>query len=49
MALWFFFKGPKPVFDRWTYWEKFPMDFVIFNGRLSKHEMLEENGEQWKG
>ncbi|MGA7827975.1 MAG: cytochrome c3 family protein [Geobacteraceae bacterium] len=115
MLRWFFFKGPKPVFDRWTYWEKFdffavlwgmlaiggsglllwfpdvfegfmpgwvfniasivhsdeallatgfiftvhffnthgrpekfPMDFVIFNGQLSKHEMLEERGEQWK-
>lgn len=115
MVRWFFFKGPKPAFDRWTYWEKFdffavlwgmlaiggsglvlwfpdlfgrflpgwafniaaivhsdeallatgfiftvhffnthgrpekfPMDFVIFNGRITKHEMIEERGEQWK-
>ncbi len=26
MFRWFFFKGPKPSFDRWTYWEKF--DFL---------------------
>lgn len=115
MVRWFLFKGPKPTFDRWTYWEKFdflavfwgmfaiggsglllwfpeffgrflpgwmfniativhsdeallatgfiftvhffnthgrpekfPMDFVIFNGQISKHEMLEERGDQWK-
>ena len=23
MFLWFFGKGPRPIFDRWTYWEKF--------------------------
>ncbi len=23
MFLWFFGKGPRPLFDRWTYWEKF--------------------------
>ena len=23
MFKWFFGKGPKPIFDRWTYWEKF--------------------------
>lgn len=23
MARWFFGRGPKPTFDRWTYWEKF--------------------------
>ncbi|GMQ83610.1 MAG: cytochrome c3 family protein [Gammaproteobacteria bacterium] len=23
MMRWFFGKGPRPVFDRWTYWEKF--------------------------
>lgn len=23
MAKWFIGKGPRPVFDRWTYWEKF--------------------------
>ncbi len=115
MVKWFFFKGPKPTFDRWTYWEKFdfiavfwgmfaiggsglmlwfpeffgmflpgwafnvativhsdeallatgfifsvhffnthgrpekfPMDFVIFNGQIAKEEMLEERGDQWK-
>jgi predicted CXXCH cytochrome family protein len=115
MVRWFFFKGPKPTFERWTYWEKFdfiavfwgmfaiggsglmlwfpelfgmflpgwmfnvatiihsdeallatgfiftvhffnthgrpekfPMDFVIFNGQLSKHEFIEERGDQWK-
>ena len=115
MVRWFFFKGPKPTFERWTYWEKFdfvavfwgmfaiggsglmlwfpeffglflpgwafnvativhsdeallatgfifsvhffnthgrpekfPMDFVIFNGQISKEEMLEERGDQWK-
>jgi predicted CXXCH cytochrome family protein len=115
MVRWFLFKGPKPVFDRWTYWEKFdfiavfwgmfaiggsglmlwfpeffgmflpgwmfniativhsdeallatgfiftvhffnthgrpekfPMDFVIFNGQISKEEMIEERGDQWK-
>ncbi len=115
MIRWFLFKGPKPVFDRWAYWEKFdflavfwgmfaiggsglmlwfpeffgyflpgwmfnlativhsdeallatgfiftvhffnthgrpekfPMDFVIFNGQLAKHEFLEERGDQWQ-
>jgi hypothetical protein len=115
MIKWFFFKGPKPTFERWTYWEKFdfiavfwgmfaiggsglmlwfpeffglflpgwafnvativhsdeallatgfifsvhffntpgrpekfPMDFVIFNGQIGKEEMLEERGDQWK-
>jgi hypothetical protein len=27
--------------------EKFPIDFVIFNGQLSKHEFLEERRDQW--
>ncbi len=111
---WFFFLGPKPTYDRWTYWEKFdfiavfwgmfaiggsglllwfpeffgaalpgwifnvatiihsdeallatgfiftvhyfnthgrpekfPMDFVVFNGELSKEEFIEERGDQW--
>jgi len=115
MVRWFMFKGPKPTFERWTYWEKFdflavfwgmfaiggsglmlwfpgffgqflpgwvfnvativhsdeallatgfiftvhffnthgrpekfPMDFVMFNGQVSKHELLEERGDQWK-
>ena len=115
MVKWFFFKGPKPSFERWTYWEKFdffavfwgmfaiggsglmlwfpeffgqflpgwafnvatiihsdeallatgfiftvhffnthgrpekfPMDFVIFNGQVAKREMIEERGDQWK-
>jgi len=115
MIKWFFFRGPKPSFDRWTYWEKFdfiavfwgmfaiggsglmlwfpeffgqflpgwllnvativhsdeallatgfiftvhffnthgrpekfPMDFVIFNGEISKEELMEERGDQWK-
>ena len=115
MVRWFLFKGPKPTFERWTYWEKFdfvavfwgmfaiggsglmlwfpeffglflpgwafnvativhsdeallatgfiftvhffnthgrpekfPMDFVIFNGQIGKEEMLEERGDQWK-
>lgn len=115
MVKWFFFKGPKPTFERWTYWEKFdfiavfwgmfaiggsglllwfpeffgmflpgwvmnvativhsdeallatgfiftvhffnthgrpekfPMDFVIFNGQMSKEEFIEERGDQWK-
>jgi hypothetical protein len=115
MVRWFIFKGPKPTFERWTYWEKFdfvavfwgmfaiggsglmlwfpeffglflpgwafnvativhsdeallatgfifsvhffnthgrpekfPMDFVIFNGQIAKEEMLEERGDQWK-
>ncbi|MBL9024177.1 MAG: cytochrome c3 family protein [Myxococcales bacterium] len=113
MFRWFFFKGPKPTFERWTYWEKFdflavfwgmfaiglsglllwfpeaaahvvpgwmfnvativhsdeallatgfiftvhffnthfrpekfPMDTVIFDGRVSDHEMSEERGDQ---
>ncbi len=115
MVRWFLFLGPKPNFDRWTYWEKFdflavfwgmfaiggsglmlwfpeifgaflpgwvfnvatiihsdeallatgfiftvhffnthgrpekfPMDFVIFNGELPKEEFIEERGDQWK-
>jgi hypothetical protein len=28
--------------------EKFPMDFVIFNGQVSEEEMIHERGEQWK-
>ena len=28
---WFFGKGPKPPFDRWTYWEKFDY-FAVFWG-----------------
>jgi len=115
MLRWFFFRGPKPTFDRWAYWEKFdflavfwgmfaiggsglmlwfpeffgsflpgwmfniativhsdeallatgfiftvhffnthgrpekfPMDFVIFNGQIDKHEFLEERGDQWR-
>jgi Cytochrome c3 len=115
MVRWFLFRGPKPTFERWTYWEKFdfiavfwgmfaiggsglmlwfpeffgaflpgwafnvativhsdeallatgfiftvhffnthgrpekfPMDFVIFNGQLSKEEFIEERGDQWK-
>jgi cytochrome b subunit of formate dehydrogenase len=115
MVRWFMFLGPKPSFDRWTYWEKFdflavfwgmfaiggsglmlwfpeafgaflpgwvfnvstiihsdeallatgfiftvhffnthgrpekfPMDFVIFNGELPKEEFIEERGDQWK-
>ena len=27
--------------------EKFPMDFVIFNGQMSKHEFMEERADQW--
>jgi cytochrome b subunit of formate dehydrogenase len=115
MIRWFFFKGPKPTFERWSYWEKFdflavfwgmfaiggsglmlwfpeffgrflpgwmfnvativhsdeallatgfiftvhffnthfrpekfPMDFVIFNGQVSKHEFVEERRDQWQ-
>ncbi|MBE2228477.1 MAG: cytochrome C [Ignavibacteria bacterium] len=115
MFRWFFFRGPKPAFDRWTYWEKFdflavfwgvaiigssglvlwfpeffsyflpgwifnmatiihsdeallatgfiftvhffnthlrvekfPMDFVIFNGQVTEEEMRHERSEQWK-
>ena len=115
MVRWFLFMGPKPTFERWTYWEKFdflavfwgmfaiggsglmlwfpeffgyflpgwmfnvatiihsdeallatgfiftvhfynthgrpekfPMDFVIFNGQMSKEEFIEERGDQWK-
>jgi cytochrome b subunit of formate dehydrogenase len=114
MIRWFFFKGPKPSFERWTYWEKFdflavfwgmfaiggsglllwhpaffsrfmpgwifnvatiihsdeallatgfiftvhffnthgrpekfPMDFVIFNGQITKYELIEERGDLW--
>ncbi len=28
---WFFGKGPRPAFDRWTYWEKFDY-FAVFWG-----------------
>ena len=115
MVKWFIFMGPKPTFERWTYWEKFdfiavfwgmfaiggsglmlwfpeifgavlpgwafnvativhsdeallatgfiftvhffnthgrpekfPMDFVIFNGQMSKEEFIEERGDQWR-
>jgi cytochrome b subunit of formate dehydrogenase len=115
MVRWFLFKGEKPTFERWTYWEKFdfiavfwgmfaiggsglmlwfpvffgnflpgwvmnvatiihsdeallatgfiftvhffnthgrpekfPMDFVIFNGQMTKEEFIEERGDQWK-
>ncbi len=115
MFRWFFFRGPKPSFERWTYWEKFdflavfwgvaiigssglvlwfpeffsyflpgwifnmatiihsdeallavgfiftvhffnthlraekfPMDFVIFNGQVTEKEMVHERGEQWQ-
>ncbi|BCR06935.1 c-type cytochrome [Desulfuromonas versatilis] len=115
MVRWFLFRGPKPTFERWTYWEKFdfiavfwgmfaiggsglmlwfpeffglflpgwmfnvativhsdeallatgfiftvhffnthgrpekfPMDFVIFNGEINKEEFIEERGDQWK-
>jgi len=115
MFRWFFFAGPKPTFERWTYWEKFdfmavfwgmfaigssglmlwfpeffarfmpgwmfniatiihsdeallatgfiftvhffnthlrpekfPMDVVIFNGRLTHEEMVAERGDQWQ-
>ena len=115
MVKWFLFMGPKPTFERWTYWEKFdfiavfwgmfaiggsglmlwfpeifgivlpgwafnvativhsdeallatgfiftvhffnthgrpekfPMDFVIFNGQMSKEEFIEERGDQWR-
>jgi hypothetical protein len=34
MIQWFFNKGPKPKFDRWTYWEKF--DFLaVFWGMFA--------------
>ncbi|NIQ40420.1 MAG: cytochrome C [Proteobacteria bacterium] len=34
MVKWFFGKGPKPRFDRWTYWEKF--DFLaVFWGMFA--------------
>ncbi|AMV70823.1 cytochrome c3 family protein [Desulfuromonas carbonis] len=115
MIKWFLFRGEKPTFERWTYWEKFdflavfwgmfaiggsglllwfpelfgaflpgwmfnvativhsdeallatgfiftvhffnthgrpekfPMDFVIFNGQISKEEFIEERGAQWQ-
>ena len=115
MVRWFLFLGPKPTFERWTYWEKFdflavfwgmfaiggsglmlwfpeffgsflpgwmfnvatiihsdeallatgfiftvhffnthgrpekfPMDFVIFNGEMAKEEFIEERGDQWR-
>ena len=114
MFKWFFFLGPKPAFDRWTYWEKFdflavfwgvaiigtsglvlwfpeffgsflpgwifnvatiihsdeallavgfiftvhffnthlriekfPMDFVIFNGQVTEEEMIHERSDEW--
>ena len=28
--------------------EKFPMDFVIFNGQMAKEEFIEERGDQWR-
>jgi len=31
---WFFGKGPKPQFDRWTYWEKFDY-FAVFWGMFA--------------
>ncbi len=31
---WFFGKGPRPEFDRWTYWEKFDY-FAVFWGVLA--------------
>jgi len=31
---WFFGKGPKPRFDRWTYWEKFDF-FAVFWGMFA--------------
>jgi len=41
MFKWFFGKGPRPVFDRWTYWEKFDywapfwgVAIVAFSGLL---------------
>ena len=34
MFRWFFGSGPRPVFDRWTYWQKFdywaPVSFITF-------------------
>jgi cytochrome b subunit of formate dehydrogenase len=33
MLKWFVDKGPKPEFDRWTYWEKFDF-FAVFWGML---------------
>ncbi len=115
MARWFAFRGPRPTFDRWTYWEKFdflavfwgmfaigasglmlwfpeassrllpgwmfnvatiihsdeallatgfiftvhffnthlrpekfPMDTVIFDGRISEEDMRVERADQWK-
>ena len=34
MIQWFFNRGPKPQFDRWTYWEKF--DFLgVFWGMFA--------------
>jgi len=115
MVRWFLGKGPKPTFERWTYWEKFdfiavfwgmfaiggsglmlwfpeffgmflpgwvfnvativhsdeallatgfifsvhffnthlrpekfPMDFVVFNGEMEKEEFVEERGDQWR-
>ncbi|MCM2278148.1 MAG: cytochrome C [Oligoflexia bacterium] len=115
MFRWFLFRGPRPDFERWAYWEKFdflavfwgmfaigasglllwfpvffgrllpgwvfnlatiihsdeallatgfiftvhffnthlrpekfPMDFVIFNGEITKAELLEERGDQWR-
>ena len=115
MMRWFLMRGPKPSFERWTYWEKFdflavfwgmfviggsgfllwfptffslflpgwifnlativhsdeallatgfiftvhffnthgrpekfPMDFVIFNGEITKEDFVEERGDQWE-
>ncbi len=34
MVRWFLFRGPKPTFERWTYWEKF--DFLaVFWGMFA--------------
>lgn len=34
MFLWFFNRGPKPRFDRWTYWEKFDF-WAVFWGMFA--------------
>jgi hypothetical protein len=38
----------RPLFNTHGRPEKFPMDFVIFNGQMSKHEFIEERGDQWQ-
>lgn len=35
MFRWFLGKGPRPVFDRWTYWEKFDYWAVFWGMGLS--------------